>query len=192
MLIIGIRGSGKGTQAKLLAEKMGIPHVSTGEICRGTDQSTELGMKVRKYMDKGILVPDDLVTQLLKHRLSQEDCKNGVVLEGYPRNRDQAEIIKEFLSFDKVLSLTISDEEVFNRLAGRVFCTNKKCEAIFNTLTEPKPKRGGICDKCGSPLAPRKDITEEVVKRDIARYHEEADPLVDYYKQEGLLIEING
>lgn len=191
-LIIGIRGSGKGTQAKLLAKKLNIPHISTGELCRETDEKTELGKEVRKYMDKGVLLPDILITQLLKERLNEEDCKNGIVLEGYPRNIDQAGIIRKFLKFDKVLFLQISDEEVFNRLTGRVFCTNKKCEAIFNTLTEPKPKQPGVCDICGSKLAPRKDINVDRVRKDIERYHEEADPLVDYYEEKGILVRING
>jgi adenylate kinase len=192
ILMIGVQGSGKGTQGRLLAKKLGIPHVSTGDLCRDTDESTQLGKKVRKYMNAGELVPIELITELLKNRLKQDDTKKGVILEGYPRFIDQAKLLEEFLKLDKVFLIDISDEEALSRISGRRVCSNTDCQAIYNVNTAPRPKKEGVCDKCGSPLKQRSDETEESVKRRIEIYHEETEPLIQYYKDEGILIEING
>jgi adenylate kinase len=193
ILIMGIRGSGKGTQCKLLAKHLNLPHIATGEICRSIkDKDTPLGRIVKRNYDKGILVPDKIITQLFQEILKEPDCKNGVVVDGYPRNMDQAEIVNEFLRYDQVFSLKVSDKEVLNRLTGRRHCPNPKCEAIYNIYTSPKPKKQGICDLCGTKLVERKDITREVVMKNIKRYHDEYTPLVEYYKKKGILIEING
>lgn len=190
---MGIRSSGKGTQSKLLAKHLKIPHISTGEICRSIkDKDTPLAKKVKKYYDKGILVPNNIIIELLEERLKESDCKNGVILDGFPRSVDQAEITKDILKFDQVLALKVSDEEVLNRLTGRRYCPNPKCEAIYNIYTSPKPKKEGVCDKCGTKLAERKDITREVVMENLKRYHAENDPLLEYYKDKGILTEING
>lgn len=190
LLIIGVQGSGKGTQGKLLAKKLNIPHISTGDLCRGTDEKTKLGKKVREYMDKGELVPIELMTELLKKRLEEDDTKKGIVLEGYPRFIDQAKLLEGFLTLDYVLFIKISDKEALMRISGRKVC--KKCGAIYNIYTSPKPKDPDICDKCKSKLYQRKDENVEAVKKRISIFHSETLPLIEYYRNKGILIEVNG
>lgn len=190
--MLGIQGSGKGTQAERLEEKLNIGHVSTGEICRNIDVTTPLGKKVRSNIDKGILIPTDLMTELLKERLNKEDCKNGAVLEGYPRTIEQAKLLEDFFPLDNVIHLSISDQEALKRLSGRWTCSNKDCAIAYNVNTEPKPKVPGICDKCGSKLYQRKDETPEAIKKRIKTYHKETEPLINYYKEKEILVEING
>jgi adenylate kinase len=192
ILMLGIQGSGKGTQAEQLEEKLKIGHVSTGEICRNIDITTPLGKKVRSYIDKGMLIPTGLMTELLKERLSKDDCKNGAILEGYPRTTEQAELLDDFFPLDHVILLSISDEEALKRLSGRWTCSNKNCAIAYNVYTEPKPKIPGICDKCGSKLYQRKDETPEAIKKRIETFHKETEPLIDYYRKKGILITING
>jgi len=190
ILMIGIQGSGKGTQAQRLTEELGLSHISTGEICRDVDVNTPLGKKVRSYIDKGNLIPTDLMTELLKERLGQKDCQNGAILEGYPRDIEQAKLLEDFFPLDHVILLKISDQEALKRLTGRWICP--KCEISYNVNTEPRPKVLGICDKCGSKLFQRKDETPQAVKQRIEIFHNETEPLIKYYKDQGILLEING
>ncbi|MBN2016482.1 adenylate kinase [Candidatus Dojkabacteria bacterium] len=192
ILMIGVQGSGKGTQAKLLSKKLKIPHVSSGDIFRSLDPTTEVGSKIKDLIDKGIFVPDDLTVKLVSKRLKKDDTKKGVILDGFPRNLNQARLLDEFLKLDKVVLLEISDKEAINRLTGRRTCSNKTCQTIYNIYTAPKPKVDNICDKCGSKLEQREDETEEAVKKRIATYHKETEPLTKYYKDKGILIKING
>jgi adenylate kinase len=191
-LIIGVQGSGKGTQGKLLAKKLGIPHISSGEMFRTIDKNSEIGKKAFEYIDKGELVPLNIVTELFKQHLEKIGIERGGIIEGYPRNRKQAELLEEFFPLDKVILLNISDQEAIKRLTGRRTCSNPKCQAIYNIYTAPKPKKENICDKCGSRLEQRSDATEEAVKKRIEIYHKETEPLIEFYKNKGILIEING
>ncbi|MFC1780508.1 adenylate kinase [Patescibacteria group bacterium] len=192
ILMLGVQGSGKGTQAKLLSQKTNLLHISSGDIFRSLDKTTKLGKEVAGVINKGHLVSDDLTIKLVQQRLEKEDCKNGVILDGFPRNLPQAKAMDKFLQLDYVIQLTISDKEAINRLSGRRTCSNKTCSAIYNIYTAPKPKQENICDQCSSSLYQRKDATEEAVKERLEIYHKETKPLVEYYKAEGILIEING
>lgn len=192
ILIIGVQGSGKGTQGKLLAKKLGIKHISSGDMFRDIDENTELGKKVRKFMNKGILVPTSLTTELLKQHLKKNNCINNAILEGYPRDLEQAKLLDKFFKLDYVILLSITDSEAIKRLTGRRTCSNKSCGAIYNIYTAPKPKKEGICDKCGSKLYQRKDAAKEAVKKRIAIYHEETAHLIKFYKNMEMLIKING
>jgi len=190
ILMLGIQGSGKGTQGKLLASELGVHHISTGEMFRAIDENSKIGKEARKYMNKGVLVPTPIVTRLLKALLKKKGVKKGVVLEGYPRDIEQVKLLQEFLILDHVILLDISDKEAQERLTGRRLC--KSCNTNYNIYTEPKPEEEGICDKCGCKLIQRKDETVEAIRERIETYHEETEPLIEFYKNKGILIQTDG
>ena len=194
-ILLGPPGAGKGTQAVKIVEKYGIPHISTGDIFReNIKKGTELGKKAQEYMNKGELVPDDLVIAIATARLLEEDCKNGFLLDGFPRTVYQAEKLDEFLEahnskIDKVVDISVGKEELMIRLTGRRVC--KKCGASYHIVNIP-PKKEGVCDICGGPLIQRDDDNAETAANRIEVYEEQTRPLVDYYKKAGNLVLIDG
>ena len=194
IVLFGPPGSGKGTQAKLLAERYGVPHISTGDILRGNlNNETKLGLEAKTYMDKGELVPDDLLIGLIKDRLSEPDCASGFLLDGYPRTLPQAEALSKILSeqgknLDVVLNIDVPDEKLLKRLAGRRMCV---CGASYHILFN-KPKQEGICDLCGSKLYRRDDDKEEAILNRLDVYKNQTRPLIDHYTQAGVMLTING
>ena len=193
--MLGPPGAGKGTQAVKIVEKSGIPHISTGDIFReNIKKGTELGKKAQEYMNKGELVPDDLVIAIATARLLEDDCKNGFLLDGFPRTVYQAEKLDEFLEahnskIDKVVDISVGKEELMIRLTGRRVC--KKCGASYHIVNIP-PKKEGVCDICGGPLIQRDDDNAETAANRIEVYEEQTRPLVDYYKKAGNLVLIDG
>lgn len=194
-ILLGPPGAGKGTQAVKIVEKYGIPHISTGDIFReNIKKGTELGKKAQEYMNKGELVPDDLVITTATARLLEDDCKNGFLLDGFPRTVYQAEKLDEFLEahnskIDKVVDISVGKEELMIRLTGRRVC--KKCGASYHIVNIP-PKKEGVCDICGGPLIQRDDDNAETAANRIEVYEEQTRPLVDYYKKAGNLVLIDG
>ena len=194
-ILLGPPGAGKGTQAVKIVEKYGIPHISTGDIFReNIKKGTELGKKAQEYMNKGELVPDDLVIAIATARLLEDDCKNCFLLDGFPRTVYQAEKLDEFLEahnskIDKVVDISVGKEELMIRLTGRRVC--KKCGASYHIVNIP-PKKEGVCDICGGPLIQRDDDNAETAANRIEVYEEQTRPLVDYYKKEGNLVLIDG
>ena len=195
IIMLGAPGAGKGTQAKMIADKYGIPHISTGDIFRANIKNgTELGKKAKTYMDQGLLVPDELVVDLVADRIVQEDCKNGFVLDGFPRTIPQAEALDGALKkldtkIDYALNIEVPDENIISRMSGRRACVS--CGATYHLVHIP-PKKEGVCDKCGASLILRDDDKPETVKKRLAVYHEQTQPLIDYYKAQGCLKEVDG
>ena len=190
LVILGAPGAGKGTQAGLLADRLGIPTISTGNLLRAAmQQGTELGKQVKEAMDAGKLVSDELIIQLVKERLGQEDCKDGYLLDGFPRTLAQAKALSGFAKIDGALSIEVSDSEIEHRMEGRRICS--QCQATYHVEDNP-PKVEGICDKCGGQLVIRKDDTHDVVENRLHIYHEETEPVKEYYRQEGLLLAVRG
>ena len=194
-VLLGPPGAGKGTQAVRIVEKYNVPHISTGDIFReNIKNGTELGKKAQEYMNQGELVPDDLVIDLATSRLLEDDCKNGFLLDGFPRTVYQAEKLDEFLTahgmkLDKVIDIEVEKEELITRLTGRRVC--KKCGASYHVVNIP-PKKEGICDICGGELFQRADDTVETVENRIEVYNEQTMPLVDYYKRADNIVTIDG
>ena len=194
-VLLGPPGAGKGTQAVRLVEKYEIPHISTGDIFRkNIKEGTELGKKAQEYMNAGALVPDELVVDLVKDRLQQDDCKNGFLLDGFPRTIFQAEKLDEFLSesnlkMDIVINLKVEKEALIKRLTGRRVC--KDCGASYHIVNIP-PKKDGVCDICGGELIQRKDDNIETVENRINVYEEQTAPLIGYYKEAGSLVDFDG
>lgn len=194
-ILLGPPGAGKGTQAERMIEKYNIPHISTGDIFReNIKNGTELGKKAQEYMNKGELVPDDLVCEIATDRLKKDDCKNGFLLDGFPRTVYQAEKLDEFLAangqkLDKVLDLEVSNEELMRRITGRRVC--KDCGATYHVVNFPS-KVPGKCDKCGGVLIQRSDDNEETAKNRIDVYNRETKPLIDYYEKAGNIAHIDG
>lgn len=194
-VLLGPPGAGKGTQAVRLVEKYEIPHISTGDIFRkNIKEGTELGKKAQEYMNAGALVPDELVVDLVKDRLQQDDCKNGFLLDGFPRTIFQAEKLDEFLSesnlkMDIVINLKVEKEALIKRLTGRRVC--KDCGASYHIVNIP-PKKEGVCDICGGELTQRKDDNIETVENRINVYEEQTAPLIGYYKEAGSLVDFDG
>lgn len=195
ILFLGAPGAGKGTQASLISKKLGIPHISTGDIFReAVSKGTELGKKAKEYMDRGELVPDEIVIGIVKERILQEDCKNGFVLDGFPRTVAQAEALDSVLKemgkkIDWVFNVVVSEDEVVKRLSGRRTCKN--CGAVYHIVYNP-PAKDNVCDACGGELYQRDDDREETVRNRIQVYAEKTAPLIDYYKSKGVLVDING
>ena len=195
IIMLGAPGAGKGSQASRIAKEYQLPHISTGDIFRANlKEETELGKRAKSFMDKGELVPDDITIAMLLDRIHKEDCKNGYILDGFPRTIPQAEALKEALAkkdekIDLALDVEASDELIIKRLDGRRTCP--ACGAIYHIVTLP-PKTEGICDRCGADLIQRKDDNEETVKNRLKIYHEVTEPLISYYKKEGILEEIDG
>ena len=194
-ILLGPPGAGKGTQAVKIVEKYGIPHISTGDIFReNIKNGTELGKKAQEYMDRGELVPDDLVIEIATDRLLKDDCKNGFLLDGFPRTVYQAEKLDEFLAahdgkIDTVLDIAVGKDELITRLTGRRVC--KACGASFHVVNIP-PKKEGICDYCGGELIQRADDNLETVTNRIDVYEAQTMPLVEYYENAGNIAQIDG
>lgn len=195
IIMLGAPGAGKGTQAKRVAEEYGIPHISTGDIFRANIRdNTELGKKAKEYMDKGLLVPDELTCDLVMNRISEADCKNGFVLDGFPRTIPQADALTKALeekgmSMDAAVDIEVPDENIIGRMAGRRFCP--KCGATYHVVALP-PKAEGICDNDGEKLVIRDDDKEETVRNRLSVYHKETQPLIDYYKKAQILKTVDG
>ena len=189
IILLGPPGVGKGTYAEILKEKLELPHISTGDILREmAKEETEEGKNIKEIMDKGNLIPDELITEILKKRLKKEDCKNGFILDGYPRTIPQAESLKKIIKMDKVIDYAAKDEIILQRLGGRLTC--RSCGAIFHAKNSP-PKKNGICDNCGGELYTREDQTDEAIKERLKVYRNQTEPLIEYYQKEELLIEID-
>ena len=195
IIMLGAPGAGKGTQAKKIANKYGIPHISTGDIFRANIKNgTELGQKAKAFMDQGLLVPDELVVDLVVDRLQQEDCSNGYVLDGFPRTIPQAEALDAALGklgtkLDYALDIDVADDFIIKRMGGRRACVT--CGATYHIVNIP-PKKEGICDTCGSELVLREDDKPETVEKRLSVYHEQTQPLIDYYKNSGILVTLDG
>ena len=195
IIMLGAPGAGKGTQAKQIADKYSIPHISTGDIFRANIKNgTELGKKAKQYMDQGALVPDELTCDLVMDRIQQDDCKNGFVLDGFPRTIPQAEALDAALGkinekMDYAIDVDVPDENIVNRMSGRRACLN--CGATYHLISVP-PKVEGICDRCGSEIVLREDDKPETVQKRLKVYHEQTQPLIDYYKNQGILKSVDG
>ena len=195
IIMLGAPGAGKGTQAKKIAAKYGIPHISTGDIFRANIKNgTELGKKAKTYMDQGLLVPDELVCDLVVDRVQQDDCKKGYILDGFPRTIPQAESLDAALSrlgeaVDYAINVEVPDENIVKRMGGRRACVG--CGATYHLVYEA-PKKEGICDNCGAELILRDDDKPETVQKRLGVYHEQTQPLIDYYTKKGILKEVDG
>lgn len=194
IILFGPPGAGKGTQAKKLVDSCGIPQISTGDILRANvREGTELGLAAKAYMDKGELVPDEVLIGIIKNRLKEQDCCKGFILDGYPRTVPQADalavILKEICKpIDVVLNLEVPDEVLVDRISRRLMC---KCGASYHTITNP-PKKDNVCDLCGSEVFQRADDREEAVQTRLNVYKKQTQPLIDYYAKQGLLVTLDG
>ena len=195
IIMLGAPGAGKGTQAKKIAEKYQIPHISTGDIFRANIKGgTELGMEAKTFMDQGMLVPDEITIGMLMDRIGQEDCINGYVLDGFPRTIPQAESLTKALAergekVDYAINVDVPDENIINRMSGRRACLG--CGATYHITFNP-PVKEGICDTCGQELVLRDDDKPETVKKRLDVYHQQTQPLIDYYKNAEILAEVDG
>ena len=195
IIMLGAPGAGKGTQAKMIAEKCGIPHISTGDIFRANIKNgTELGAKAKEYMDKGLLVPDELVCDLVVDRIQQADCEKGYILDGFPRTIPQAEALEAALNaieqkLDYAIDIDVPDENIINRMSGRRACGG--CGATYHVLFNPT-KVEGKCDVCGESLILRDDDKPETVKKRLDVYHTQTQPLIDFYTERKVLVEVDG
>ena len=191
LILLGAPGAGKGTQAEKICEKFNIPAVSTGNIIReALKNGTDMGLKAKSYIDAGKLVPDDVVIGIIKERLAEDDCQNGFILDGFPRTIPQAEALDKMgIVIDKVVDIEVPDEKIAARLGGRRVCL--KCGATYH-LEYKKPAKDGICDACGDELVQRKDDSPETVLDRLNVYHEQTEPLKDYYEKTGKLVIVEG
>ena len=195
IIMLGAPGAGKGTQAKQIAGKYSIPHISTGDIFRANIKNgTDLGKKAKEYMDQGLLVPDELTCDLVMDRIQQDDCVNGFVLDGFPRTIPQAKALDVALEklgqhMDVAIDVDVPDENIVNRMSGRRACLD--CGATYHVVSLP-PKTEGKCDHCGSDLVLRDDDKPETVQKRLSVYHEQTQPLIDYYKNQGILKSVDG
>lgn len=195
IIMLGAPGAGKGTQAKMIAEKCGIPHISTGDIFRANIKNgTELGAKAKEYMDKGLLVPDELVCDLVVDRIQQADCEKGYILDGFPRTIPQAEALETALNaieqkLDYAIDIDVPDENIINRMSGRRACVG--CGATYHVVFNPT-KVEGKCDVCGESLILRDDDKPETVKKRLDVYHTQTQPLIDFYSARKVLVEVDG
>ncbi len=195
LIMLGAPGAGKGTQAKKISAKYGIPHISTGDIFRANIKGgTELGMKAKAFMDQGQLVPDEITIGMLLDRIKQDDCGNGYVLDGFPRTIPQAESLTRALAelgdkIDYAVNVDVPDENIINRMSGRRACLG--CGQTYHVVYNA-PKAEGVCDACGEGLVLRDDDKPETVKKRLDVYHEQTQPLIDYYKKAGVLAEVDG
>lgn len=191
LILLGAPGAGKGTQAEVICSKLSIPAISTGNIIReALAKGTEMGIKAKSYIDAGRLVPDDVVIGIIKERLAKDDCKNGFILDGFPRTIPQAEALDAMgVVIDRVIDIEVSDEAIVNRLSGRRVCSS--CGASYH-LEYKKPAVQGVCDSCGGELIQRKDDHPDTVLDRLRVYHEQTEPLKDYYSKAGLLRVVEG
>ncbi|NLM59384.1 MAG: adenylate kinase [Clostridium sp.] len=194
LVLLGAPGAGKGTQAVILSEKYNIPHISTGDIFRSNiKNNTELGKKAKEYIDKGLLVPDELTIDIVKDRINKPDCSDGFILDGFPRTIFQAQELDKILEgmgieLDCVLNIDVSDEKIIKRLSGRRVC---QCGKTYHILNNP-PKKEGICDSCNGELFQREDDREEAVIQRLETYHKQTEPLIEYYEKSGKLVTVEG
>ena len=197
IILLGGPGSGKGTQAKMLVEKLGIPQISTGDIFRAAlKEGTPMGLKAKTYMDKGELVPDDVVIGVVQERLSKPDLDKGYMLDGFPRTLGQAKALDKMLesqdkSINHAVLVDVPDEELVKRLSGRRTCRNSACGAMFHVMFNP-PKADGVCDICGSELYQRDDDNEKTIRERLAVYNNQTAPLIQYYADKDLLRKVQG
>ncbi len=196
IVMLGAPGSGKGTIGKILSTDLKLVHVSTGDIFREQiNKNTDLGKKIKKYLDDGALVPDDVVIETVKARLSEKDVEDGAILDGFPRTVAQAEALRDFFKNNKpgakrvAIELNVPDDEIIKRVVNRLICTNKSCGAIYNKETKP-PKKENICDICGSPLKRRADDNKETVTKRLKIYHQNSKDLINFYKDNNALFSI--
>jgi len=195
LILMGAPGAGKGTQAAMLAEKLNIPHISTGDIFRSNiKKGTDLGRKAKEYIDRGALVPDEVTAGIVRDRLEQPDCASGFILDGFPRTIPQAEYLDRVLKemgteVDFVIDIYVSDKEIIKRLTGRRIC--QACGTTFHMLYSP-PQNEGKCDNCGGRLIRRADDDEETVSKRLETYHRQTEPLIEHYERKGKLIRVNG
>jgi adenylate kinase len=195
IILLGAPGAGKGTQAAMLTETLGVPHVASGDLFRSALQKgTPLGLEAKKYMDQGLLVPDEVTIAMVRERLALPDCEEGVILDGFPRTLEQAKALdaalaEEGRAIDKVLYIKVPNEELVARLSGRWIC--RDCQAVYHTITNP-PQQAGRCDACGGELYQRSDDKPETVRRRLEVYFEQTMPLIEYYTEIGVLTEVNG
>ena len=191
LILLGAPGAGKGTQAEAICKHFSIPAISTGNIIREALKSgTEMGKKAKSFMDEGMLVPDDVVIGIIKDRLKENDCKNGFILDGFPRTIPQAEALDKMgINIDTVIDFEVEDEEIINRMSGRRVC--EACGASYHMVYK-KPKLDSICDNCSGTLVQRKDDHPDTVNARLKVYHEQTEPLKDYYKSQGKLTVIEG
>ena len=189
LILLGAPGAGKGTQAEIISQKLGIPTISTGNILRAAVKAgTPIGLEAKSYMDAGKLVPDEVIIGIIQERLAESDCANGFILDGVPRTIAQAEALDAHgIHFDAVLSLEIDDSVIEARMTGRRTCHT--CGATYHVVAAP-PKQEGVCDKCGGELEQRKDDLPETVKHRLEVYHNETEPLKDYYQAHGVLLSV--
>lgn len=191
LILLAAPGAGKGTQAEKLCEHYGIPSISTGAILRkNIKEGTELGKIAKGYIDEGKLIPDDIMIKVMDSRLKEDDCKNGFILDGFPRTLKQAEELdKSPIKIDKVLNIDVPDEKIIERLEGRLECS--KCGTTFHIIHR-KPKTEGVCDNCGGELKKRDDDKPETVKKRLNVFHKETEPLLEFYKEKGMLVTAEG
>ncbi len=191
LILLGAPGAGKGTQAEVISRELDIPQISTGNILReAVKNGTECGMKAKSFMDSGALVPDEVVIGILKDRIAEDDCKNGFILDGFPRSVPQAEALEKMgVNIDKVIEISVPDEDIKNRIGGRRVC--EKCGASYHITNKPT-KKDGVCDSCGGAVVQRTDDAPETVVKRLKEYYTTTAPLVDYYKQRGKLTTVVG
>lgn len=190
IVLIGPPGAGKGTYAQLLRDKYCIPHISTGDIFREeVAKNTELGRTVKEYLDKGLLVPDEIVIEVVAERLRKPDTARGFILDGFPRTLQQARALDEIVEIDCAIYLAVSEEVAVKRLSGRYVCP--VCGRVYNIYYEPKPRHDTLCDYDNTPLVRRKDDEPDVVRNRYRVFHETFAPIIDYYREKGLLLEVN-
>lgn len=191
LVLLGAPGAGKGTQAEIISERLSIPILGTGNLLReAVKNETPDGLKAKEYMDKGDLVPDEIVIALLRHRMEDDDCENGYILDGFPRNLAQAKALQEFgIQVDRVINIYVSDKDIMRRMSGRRTCPN--CGATYHIEYNP-PKEENVCDLCGTALTIRDDDNPETVKERLRIYHEQTAPLIDFYKEQDILITVEG
>ena len=190
LILLGAPGAGKGTQAEILSNELNIPTISTGNILRAAmKEGTPTGLKAKEYVNAGQLVPDDVIIGIIQERLAQDDCANGYILDGVPRTIPQAEAMEKLgIAIDKALSIEIEDETIVERMSGRRTCKN--CSRTFHIVSNP-PKQEGVCDVCGGELGIRKDDAPETVRDRLRVYHKETEPLKEFYKNLGKLVEVD-
>ena len=191
LILLGAPGAGKGTQAEIISERLSVPTISTGNIIRAALKAqTEMGIKAKEFIDKGLLVPDDVVIGIVRDRLKEDDCKNGFILDGFPRTVPQAQALDDMgIEIDKVIDIQVPDEKIVQRLSGRRVCSG--CGASYHLLYK-KPEKDGVCNLCGAQLVQRTDDKEETILERLKIYHEQTEPLVDYYTKKNKLVAVEG
>ena len=191
LILLGAPGAGKGTQAEIISERLSVPTISTGNIIRAALKAqTEMGIKAKEFIDKGLLVPDDVVIGIIRDRLKENDCKNGFILDGFPRTVPQAQALDDMgIEIDKVIDIQVPDEKIVQRLSGRRVCSG--CGASYHLLYK-KPEKDGVCNLCGAQLVQRTDDREETVLERLKVYHEQTEPLVEYYRKKNKLVVVEG